>query len=182
MKNIFLLIAFIVLNFGSIAQQRTYRQHGVRSVVTQITNIRKPDRSFVLKQNYDKKGNLIEEIKIENSGEIVEHIIYSYEKGRKTSIKLDNSGNEIYRETVLKNKDGKITESTSENFLKHTKESRKYTYDKWGKLIIELWLNDKNETERTKKYFYNDEGLLIQQISLDEKNEVIFQKDIRYEN
>ncbi|MFA9219820.1 MAG: hypothetical protein ACEQSL_01390 [Sediminibacterium sp.] len=181
MKNILILLGFIFFQFATSAQQRVYKQHGVRTVETKITNTRKPDRSFVLSQTFDKKGNLIEEIKTESTGKIVEHVIYSYEKNKKTALKKDNAGNEIYKEITIKNKDGKTIETSSENFLKHSKESRRYTYDKWGKLTIEVWLNDKNEIDRTKKYFYNNEGLLIQQVSLDEKNVIIFQKDIRYE-
>ena len=163
-------------------QQRTYRQHGIRSVETQITNTRKPERSFILKQTYDKKGNLLEEIKTESSGKIIEHLVFTYEKNRKTSIKKDATGNVVIMEISTRNKDGKVIETFSENFLKHSKEGRKYFYDKWGKLTSEIWLNNKNEVERTKNYYYNSEGLLIKQISLDETNTVIFQKDIRYEN
>ncbi len=180
LKLSLLLLLFAPLML--LAQQRTYKQHGIRKVETNITNPRKPDRSFVLTQTFDKKGNLIEEVKTESTGEIVEHVVYSYEKYRKTAIEKDNAGNVISKEIILKNKDGKTIETSTENFLKHSKEGRKYTYDKWGKLTVELWLNDKDKIERTKKYIYNAEGLLIQQVSLDEKNVVIFQKDIRYEN
>lgn len=182
MKNILVLLGVIFFQFAASAQQRVYKQHGVRKVETKITNIRKPERSFVLSQTFDKKGNLIEEIKIENTDKVVEHLIYTYEKKKKTIVKKDNAGNVIYKEVNIKNKDGKTIEFSSENFLKHTKESRTYEYDKWGKLTVEVWLDDENKVERTKKYFYNSEGLLIQQISLDNKNVIIFQKDIRYEN
>lgn len=182
MKNIFILFELMIIPFASISQQRTFKQHGIRKVETKITNTRKSERSFVVTQTYDKKGNLSEELKIDNNGQIAEHIICFYEKNKKTTIKKDSLGNEISREIIIKNKDGKTIETSSENLLKKHKEGRKYTYDKWGKLTSEFWLNDKGEIERTKKYFYNEEGLLIQQISLDEKNKVIFQKDIRYEN
>jgi hypothetical protein len=182
MKFKLLLILLLFAQLTLSAQQRTYKQHGIRKVETTITNPRKPDRSFVLKQTFDKKGNLIEEIKTEGNGEIVDHVTYTYEKYKKTATEKDNAGNIISKEITIKNKDGKTIETSSENFLKHSKEGRKYTYDKWGKLTVELWLNDKNKIERTKKYIYNAEGMLIQQVSLDDKNVIIFQKDIRYEN
>lgn len=180
MKNIIIAISIVLSQFGVFAQQKTYKQHGIKQVQTKIINTRKPERSFVLNQTYDKKGNLLEEIKTDINGKIAEHLIYHYEKYKKTIVKKDNLGNEIFIETVIKNKDGKTIETTSENLLKHLKERRKYEYDKWGKLTSESWFNNKDEVERTKKYFYNEEGMLVQQISFDGKGEIIFQKDITY--
>lgn len=180
MKNIIIALSIVLSQFGVFAQQKTYKQHGIKKVQTKITNTRKPDRSFVLNQTYDKKGNLLDELKTDSNGQIVEHLIYHYEDNKKTIIKKDNLGNEIFRETIIKNKDGKTIETTSENLLKQQKEGRKYVYDKWGNLTSEIWIDNKDEIERTKQYFYNEEGMLIQQISLDEKGEIIFQKDITY--
>lgn len=182
MKNLLIICVLLCIHFTTNGQQRTYKQHGIRSVETQITNPRKPERSFLLKQTYDKKGKLLEEIKTESSGKVIEHLVFTYKKNTKTTIKKDSAGNVILMETSTRNKDGKVIETFSENFLKHTKEGRKYIYDKWGKLTSEVWLNNINQVERTKNYYYNSEGLLIKQISLDETNTVIFQKDIRYEN
>jgi len=182
MKSILLILTFCILQLSFLGQQRVFKQHGIRTVETIITNTRKPERSFVLKQTFDKKGNLIEEIKSEISGEIIEHTKITLEKYKKTEVKIDNSGNEIYKEISIKNKDGKTIETISENLLKQTKEIKKFSYDKWGKLVTEVWLDNKGNAERTKKYHYDKEGLLIKQVSFDENNKIIFEKEIHYEH
>lgn len=180
MKFTSLTILFVSAAFAVLGQQVTLKQHGIRTVTSRVTNTSKPEKCFTLTQRLDKKGNLIEEIKIDNEGKIVEHNVMAYEKNKKTTVRFDPEGNRISSETVIKNKDGKTIETISENFLKQRKESRKYLFDKWGKLIEETWLNDQNKIERTKKYFYDSEGLLIKQISLDETGKIIFQREIAY--
>ena len=182
MRILTLLLITLLCANSSFSQERIIKQHGITKVETQITNTRKPEKSFKLVQTYGKKGKLLEEIKTNYKGEIVEHNKYWYDNYKKTVIKYDNLGNEIAKEVTIKNKDGKTIETSSENYLKKLKSGRKYTYDKWGKLRSEIWLNNIGEIERTKNYEYNDEGLLIKQTSLDETNSVIFEKEIHYED
>ena len=173
-----LLLSIVFLTFG---QKTIYQHHKINSVTTKVTNPNKPEKSFTLTQKIDKKGNVIEEFKIDNANKKVEHTKTSIEKNKKVTCHLDSEGNIIASETILTNKDGKVIETTSENILKQRKDTRRYNYDKWGKLVEETWLNSQSKIIRIKKYFYNDEGLLVKQISIDESGEIIFQKDISYE-
>lgn len=181
MKSINLSIFLLSLSIAVFGQQTTLKQHGIRTVTSKVTNTNKPEKCFTLTQKLDKKGNLIEEIKIDNEGKIVEHNVMVYEKNKKTTMRIDPQGNTISSEIVIKNKDGKTIETISENLLKQRKESRKYVFDKWGKLEKEEWIDAHNKIERTKKYYYDSEGLLIKQVSLDETGKIIFQREISYE-
>lgn len=180
MKSLQITIIFSILAIATFGQQSVLKQHGIRTVTSKITNPNKPEKCFTLTQKLDKKGNLIEEIKVDIEGKIIEHNLMIYEKNKKTTFRLDPEGNKVSYETTIKNKEGKTVETISENYLKQRKETRKYIFDKWGKLVEEEWLNTQNQIERTKKYFYDSEGMLIKQISLDSSGQIIFQREISY--
>jgi YD repeat-containing protein len=114
---------------------------------------------------YDRKGNLIEEVRFDDFGEVIGKSIYSY----------DDGGNLLGEETYdeLGELEEKLTYERDENgrivnryihYLDGSKDTVFYEYDTGGRLICKTLKDEDGEIERVERIRYADGAVVEEEV------------------
>lgn len=155
----FLLLFVSLILGGNLAVQAQSKKDIKNNKVKSITEvIVKGDKTYNdTFQSFNKNGNVLEEIKYDNSGKIKERVTYKYNKSNKKSeqITFDASGNQKGKETYKYNADEEKNEES--------------IYDGNNKLISRS------------VYTYNAKGLKKQKKTFDAQGTLVQTKTYQYE-
>lgn len=127
---------------------------------------------------YDGFGNLLEDVKFSDYGEITGKTVYQYDnKGHLISEETFDDTDELEEKiTLQRDEKGNISKEFV-HYLDDSKDTIEYHYDADGKLVKKLLLGGDGEIEREEIFTY-DKGLLISEKTIEDEEVV---KEATYE-
>lgn len=185
MKQFAILFAVLTLMVGHTFAQGTRQisSRKIKSIETRTLETKKgkPTLTHII-STYDKKGRLIQEVKLDSSGvcvvtetnkynrkdDLIEHVVYQGNSTtilEKTEIQYDKFG----RDTLKIEYD--------QNGLKS---KTSYTYDNFDNRITETMIDANGKIVRSVSMQYDKRGMLLSRIIKNENGDVIYEKTNAY--
>jgi YD repeat-containing protein len=131
----------------------------------QETSIFKPDKvlSSRMRKEYDGDGNLLLDIRLDDKGNELKRIVYSYDsKGRMTEAADYYSGNFTQKLEYLYNSQGMVIE-VIQNKADGTRFTQsKYQYDSTGNLVEERWSEGQAQDFSHKQSRFDSAGSVLE--------------------
>lgn len=181
------LLPVLILFISSISHAqsdkkvRTYAISKKTETVTEYDD-GKEESTFVLQyEKYNKEGEWIEKVEYEDDGAIKKREVRKYDGNRIVEEILDEPQKSNYdhvrytfdKDVLIKkeelNRDGEV------------KETKIYTYNKYGDLIEELKLDEDGDIDEKEVYVYDNRGLKIEKRTYNKSDELIEVKKYTYE-
>jgi uncharacterized protein YuzE len=132
------------------------------------------------RSSYDSFGNLLEDIKFNDYGEIIGKSVYQFDKNGKliSEETFDDSDELEEKITFDRDETGKITREFV-HYLDDSKDTIEYHYDADGRLVKKQLIGEEGEIEREEIFIYENEFLMKEQTV--EDGEVIKESAYEYD-
>lgn len=131
----------------------------------QQINIFNPDKvlNSIVQKTFDKKGNLIDDLRLDSKGNEQKRVTYSYDsKDRVIEMAEYYSGKLSKKMKYQFNNFDLVTEVNQDNSDGTNFTQSKYSYDSKGSLIEERWSESKTEEFSVKQLNYDKDGNVIE--------------------
>jgi len=146
---------------STIDERWVYTYHGNKTLISVYKTDKTP--AFTMEKMLDAKGNILEDIRKENSGAISKRYVMKYDS-QNLEIQKDVylGGKFAYKQFFTYDNEGNLVQTDQTNANGEKFVYSKYKYDTKGNLLIEQW-NEGDASQFSKKESkYNPKGILVE--------------------